>query len=87
MSETPLTNDTTIAELLAMHPGAARILLNHRMHCVGCCIAPFETIGEACAVYGVAVEGLLADIDRAARGACAPRSSTVGPMSQTSSTS
>ena len=65
MSETPLTTNTTIAELLAMHPGAARVLLTHRMHCIGCCIAPFETIAEACAVYSVEVEELLADIDRA----------------------
>jgi hypothetical protein len=34
------------------------------MHCVGCAIARFETIAEACAVYGMSVEELLLEIDR-----------------------
>ena len=68
MAETPPTANNTIAALLAMHPAAARVLLNYRMHCVGCDIAPFETIADACAIYGVAVEELLADVDRAAPG-------------------
>jgi hybrid cluster-associated redox disulfide protein len=34
------------------------------MHCAGCAIAPFETIGEACAIYGVSVKELLAALDR-----------------------
>jgi hypothetical protein len=35
------------------------------MHCVGCDIARFETIADACAIYDVAVEDLLGDIHRA----------------------
>lgn len=62
MSEMHVTANNTIAELLAVHPAAARVLVNHRMHCVGCDIAPFETIGDACAIYGVAVEELFADL-------------------------
>jgi hydroxylamine reductase len=54
-----LTSDSTIAELIARRPGAARVLLSQGMHCVGCAIAPFETIAEACAIYGVAVEDVL----------------------------
>ena len=65
MSE-KLTADNTITELLTTHPAAARVLFDHRMHCVGCDVAPFETIGAACAVYGLTVDELMADIDRAA---------------------
>jgi hybrid cluster-associated redox disulfide protein len=36
------------------------------MHCVGCAIAPFETIAEACAIYGLSVEALFAALDRSA---------------------
>jgi hybrid cluster-associated redox disulfide protein len=32
------------------------------MHCVGCAIARFETLAEACAVYGVPVERLLDEL-------------------------
>ncbi|HZR26682.1 MAG TPA: DUF1858 domain-containing protein [Vicinamibacterales bacterium] len=60
-----LAPNTTIAEVLATYPAAARILVRHHMHCVGCDIAPFETIGEACVIYGVAVEDLFAEIHRA----------------------
>jgi hybrid cluster-associated redox disulfide protein len=56
-------NDT-IEVLLTRHPRAARVLVDHGMHCVGCAIAPFETIGEACAIYGVSVTELLAALDR-----------------------
>jgi hybrid cluster-associated redox disulfide protein len=60
-----LTPSNTIAELLATYPAAARVLVSHRMHCVGCEIAPFETIADACAIYGVAVEDVFAEIHRA----------------------
>ena len=51
-----------VAALLAREPSAARILLSHGMHCVGCAIAPFETIAEICAIYGVSLERLLVDL-------------------------
>jgi hybrid cluster-associated redox disulfide protein len=52
----------TVSALLANDPRAARILLNHGMHCVGCAIARFETLAEVCAVYGVPVEQLLKEL-------------------------
>ena len=58
-----LTASTTVADLLLRRPLAARILVNHRMHCVGCAIAPFETLEEACEIYGVSLRHLLADLN------------------------
>jgi len=52
----------TVSALLARAPQAARILLNHRMQCVGCAIAPFETLAEVCLVYGVQLEQLLEEL-------------------------
>jgi predicted 3-demethylubiquinone-9 3-methyltransferase (glyoxalase superfamily) len=37
--------------------------LNHRMHCVGCAIAPFETLEEACDIYGVSLRDLLTELN------------------------
>ena len=51
--------DETVAALLAREPRAARVLLDHGMHCVGCAIAPFETLAEICVVYGVSLEQLI----------------------------
>jgi hybrid cluster-associated redox disulfide protein len=51
-----------VADILTRSPRAARLLLDRGMHCVGCAIAPFETIAEACAIYGVSVDRLLQDL-------------------------
>ena len=60
-----LTASTTVADVLHRRPLAARVLMNHRMHCLGCEIAPFETLAEACEIYGVAVRDLLAELNAA----------------------
>jgi hybrid cluster-associated redox disulfide protein len=59
--------DETVAALLARESRAARVLLDHGMHCVGCAIAPFETLAEICVIYGVSLEHLIVDL----RGHCA----------------
>lgn len=61
MAHTAAAHDT-IAEVLARWPGSARVLVDRGMHCVGCPIAPFETVAKACAIYGVPVEQLLVDL-------------------------
>lgn len=60
-----LTASTTVADVLLRRPRAARILVNHRMHCVGCAIAPFETLKDACEIYGVSLRDLLAELNAA----------------------
>ena len=54
--------DETVAALLAREPRAARVLLSHGMHCVGCAIAPFETLAEICLIYGVSLEQLMVEL-------------------------
>jgi hybrid cluster-associated redox disulfide protein len=57
-----INTQETVSALLARDPRAARILRNHGMHCVGCAIAPFETLAEVCLVYGVPLERLLEEL-------------------------
>ena len=59
----PLTGTTTVAEVLLQRPVAARILVKHRMHCIGCAIAPFETVAEACEIYGISLQDLLDELN------------------------
>jgi len=59
----PLTASTTVADVLRKRPLAARVLMNRRMHCLGCEIAPFETLEEACEIYGVSLRDLLAELN------------------------
>ena len=52
----------TVAALLSREPCAARVLLDRGMHCVGCAIAPFETLAEICIIYGVPLEQLIVEL-------------------------
>ena len=63
----PVHASDTIATVLTKRASAARVFLNRRMHCIGCDVAGFETLGEACAVYGLSVEDILAELDDAER--------------------
>jgi hybrid cluster-associated redox disulfide protein len=56
----------TVANVLTLCPDAPRILLKRGMQCVGCSIAPFETLAEACAIYDVPVDALVAELNAAA---------------------
>ena len=51
-----------VASLLADHPQAVKIFLQHRMACVGCSMAKFETLQDAARIYGVDPLSLAADI-------------------------
>jgi hybrid cluster-associated redox disulfide protein len=62
-SRAPNADDTVLA-ILEGWSRAARVFLDRGMHCVGCAIAPFETMTEACAIYGIPVEELLVDVTR-----------------------
>ncbi len=43
----------TVAEVIDRCPQAASVFTRFRMACVGCPMAPFETLGEAVAVYRI----------------------------------
>lgn len=46
--------ETTVDELMRRWPATVRVLLDSRMLCVGCPIAPFHTVAEACVAHGIA---------------------------------
>lgn len=62
MHQQPIDPQLTLADLINRHPKAASVLLARRMHCVGCAVAAFETIEEACAIYGLPLDDVLADL-------------------------
>lgn len=49
----------TIGEVLRMHRGTARILMEFGMHCLGCPASAAESLEEACAVHGSNVDELV----------------------------
>jgi hydroxylamine reductase len=60
----PVHVNDTIAVVLMKRPSAAHVFVGRRMHCLGCDVAAFETLAEACAVYGLPVDDILAELDR-----------------------
>jgi hybrid cluster-associated redox disulfide protein len=54
--------DETVTVLLDRDPLAARVFLRRGMQCVGCALAPFETLAEVCGVYGMPLEELLEEL-------------------------
>ena len=54
-----ITKDTIIGDILKIAPQAAPIFMGIGMHCLGCPSSRGETVEQACAVHGVAVEKLL----------------------------
>ena len=57
----------TVEEVIERWPAAARVFVTRRMHCVGCDVARFETLADACRVYGQPLDAVLAELRAAAR--------------------
>jgi hybrid cluster-associated redox disulfide protein len=57
----------TMAELLAECPAAGQVLARRGMACVGCVMAPFETLGEAARAYGTDPGELLRAVEAVRR--------------------
>lgn len=55
----------SVADLLARHPETMTVFMRHRMACVGCDIAVFETVPEAAAIYRLDREEFAAELARA----------------------
>lgn len=66
MMQPAIRLDDTIEQLLRLYPVAARVLVRRGMACVGCLMAPFDSIAAAAAAYGQDPGGLLAELRAAA---------------------
>ena len=62
MEYAQLTADLTAAEVLERWPETSPVFFRYRMACVGCPIAPFETLAEVAAIYGLDRECLVNEL-------------------------
>jgi hybrid cluster-associated redox disulfide protein len=53
----------TVEEIIEQYPATSRVFLRRRMNCVGCPIAKFETITEACRIYRQAIDEMICDLN------------------------
>lgn len=65
MEQPQLEASLTVAEVLARWPQTISIFMRHRMACVGCAIAPFETLAEVAAIYKLEANCFLAELAQA----------------------
>lgn len=57
--------DTSMDEIMRAWPNTIRVVLEYRMLCIGCPIASFHTISDACREHGIDRDLFLRDIYRA----------------------
>ncbi|HQZ88695.1 MAG TPA: DUF1858 domain-containing protein [Thermomicrobiales bacterium] len=67
MVEEIISTDTNLDDLVTRYPQTVPVFLRHRMLCFGCDLARFESIGDACRIYGEPVERLLEELIEAIR--------------------
>lgn len=51
-----------VAEVLSRWPQVIPVFLSHRMACVGCAAAPFETVAEVAGIYGLPLDSFLDEL-------------------------
>jgi len=48
-----VSKDMLLGDVVGKFPDAVPILLEHGLHCVGCHVAAFETIGQGAKAHGM----------------------------------
>jgi hybrid cluster-associated redox disulfide protein len=60
-----LESDLLVAEVMTRWPQTIPVFIRHRLACVGCAIAPFETLAEVAAIYSLDLDHLLDELEQA----------------------
>ena len=61
-----ITKDMTISEVAKKNPKTAFVFMEYGLHCIGCPMAPDETIEEAVKLHRLDLDKLLKDLNEAA---------------------
>jgi hybrid cluster-associated redox disulfide protein len=64
MEDSQLLTDFTVAEVMDRWPQTIPFFFRYRMACVGCPIAPFETLAEVAAIYGLNWNRFLSELQQ-----------------------
>ena len=62
--EAKITKEMSIAEVLRINRMTAPIFMQDGLHCLSCPHATAESLEEACAVHGIDVDELVADLNK-----------------------
>lgn len=67
MEDPQLLADLTVAEVMDCWPQTIPVFFRYRMACIGCPIAPFETVAEVAAIYGLNLKRFLSELEQTIR--------------------
>jgi hybrid cluster-associated redox disulfide protein len=67
VAEEMIHPEDTVEHTLDRFPLLAAVFVQRGMACVGCVMAPFDTLDDAARSYGQDADTLLAELDAAAR--------------------
>ena len=62
-----LDPDLTMDEILRLWPATIRVLLRHKVLCLGCPLAVFHTVADACIEHCLDEEAFVAELEQAIR--------------------
>ena len=65
MAEMAITKGMPIGDVVKSHPETVPVFMQHGLHCIGCAVAAFESIGEGAAAHGIDVDALISDLNKA----------------------
>ena len=60
-----ITKDMPIGDVVKGHPQTIEVFSKHGLHCIGCAVAAFESIGEGATVHGIDIDALITDLNAA----------------------
>ena len=64
----PVESTQLVDDIMRRWPATIRVFMSHKMRCVGCPIACFHTVRDACAEHRIDEAAFLADLRAAVAG-------------------
>lgn len=62
MEQEQICSDSIVAQVIKTWPQTISVFLKRRTACVGCLMAPFETLMDVSKNYGIPIEALVAEL-------------------------
>ncbi len=64
MERPTISSNLTAAEVMQRWPTTVPVFIRHCLACVGCPFAPFETLAEIPAIYGLRVDDFICELQQ-----------------------
>ncbi len=65
MPPQPIDPNMTVDEIMRRWPGTIRVMIRHKMLCIGCPFGVFHTVADACAAHEVDAQAFGAELHQA----------------------